>query len=622
MRGTVQVPVLIFWILFMYVHELVAMRARAVPDALAIADGDRKLTYGEMNARANQLANFLRSSGVRAEVPVALFFERSPELATAALAVLKAGGVYVPLDPKYPSARLAMLLDDSAAPVVLTHSSVAHKLPSGNWKKIVIDSPEGEFLSHSTAAPNLQTNPEDCAYVIFTSGSTGRPKGVQITHGNLLNLVRWHQRSFNITAADRATLQASPGFDASVWEMWPYLTMGASVHVVDDSIRTAPDHFRDWIVANGITVSFVPTAVAEQMVDLQWPTQTSLRFLLTGADRLRRCPPRGLPFALINNYGPTECTVVATSGEITPSDQTQGTPSIGRSIDNVEIYIVDEELKLVSDGTPGELLIGGAGVGRGYLNLPELTAQNFIADPFSRRAGARLYRSGDLARRLPDGRIAFMGRMDEQIKIRGYRVEPGEISAALNRHPAISSSCVAAYEHDSGEISLAAYIVRESNAAITSAQLRSFLGESLPDYMVPATFVKLKCLPMTANGKLDRSALPKPTIDNTLDDAGFAAPQSEIEQWLAGFLAGLLKVDRVSRNDNFFDLGGHSLMGAQLIAKVYQRFAVELSLRSLFDHPTIAEISSEIERLLFAKVQTMTDEEAQRILESLPGIPA
>ncbi|MGB8987725.1 MAG: amino acid adenylation domain-containing protein, partial [Candidatus Sulfotelmatobacter sp.] len=511
------------------------MQARAVPDAVAIADGERKLSYGDMNARANQLANFLRSLGIRAEVPVALFFERSPELATAALAVLKAGGVYVPLDPNYPSARLAMLLEDSAAPVVLTHSSVANKLPSGNWKKIVIDSPEGEVLSHSTAAPNFKTNPEDCAYVIFTSGSTGRPKGVQITHANLLNLVRWHQRALNITAADRATLQASPGFDASVWEMWPYLTMGASVHVVDESIRTAPDHFRDWMVANAITVSFVPTAVAEQMIDLEWPTQTSLRFLLTGADCLRRYPPRGLPFTLINNYGPTECTVVATSGEIMPGDQTQGTPSIGQPIENVEIYIVDEELKLVSDGTPGELLIGGAGVGRGYLNLPELTAQQFIADPFSSKAGARLYRSGDLARKLPDGGIAFMGRKDEQIKIRGYRVEPGEITAALNRHPAINSSCVAAHEHDSGEMRMAAYIVPAPGAVLTSVQLRSFLGESLPDYMVPATFVKLKCLPMTANGKLDRSALPKPTLDNTVDDAAFAAPQSDIEHWLAGF---------------------------------------------------------------------------------------
>lgn len=606
----------------MCVHDLVAIQAQALPDAVAIAVGDRKLTYRELNARANQLANFLRSLGVGAEIPVALFLERSPDLATAALSVLKSGGAYVPLDPNYPPARIAMLLEDSAAPVVLTHSSVADKLPSGSWKTIVIDTAQGEILTDLKEAPNPKINPEDCAYIIFTSGSTGRPKGVQITHANLLNLVRWHQRAFNITAADRATLQASPGFDASVWEMWPYLTTGASIHILDDSIRAAPDNLRDWIVDSGITVSFVPTAVAEQLIAMQWPTQTSLRVLLTGADCLRRYPPHGLPFALINNYGPTECTVVATSGEIRSSNQTKDAPSIGQPVDNVEIYIVDKELKPVADGVAGELLIGGAGVGRGYLNLPELTAQKFIAHPFSTNAGARLYRSGDLARRLADGQIAFMGRIDEQIKIRGYRIEPSEITAALNRHPAISSSCVAAYANDSGENQLAAYIVPASNALLTSAQVRTYLVESLPEHMVPAKFVKLKSLPMTENGKVDRAALPLPSTDNTLDDARFAAPQSEIEQWLAGFLTALLKVDRVSRNDNFFNLGGHSLMGAQLIAKVYQRFAVELSLRSLFDHPTIAEISSEIERLLFAKVQTMTDEEAQRILESLPGIPA
>jgi amino acid adenylation domain-containing protein len=606
----------------MCVHDLVAMQAHAAPHAVAVAAGDQKLTYGEMNARANRLANFLRSLGVRTEVPVALFLQRSPELATAALAVLKAGGAYVPLDPSYPAARIAMLLEDSTAAVVLTHSSVANKLPSGSWKIIAIDAVECEILDHTAEAPDPKTNPEDCAYIIFTSGSTGRPKGVQITHANLLNLVRWHQRAFNITAADRATLQASPGFDASVWEMWPYLTTGASIHVVEDSIRTAPEILRDWMVANGITVSFVPTAVAEELIALQWPTQTSLRVLLTGADCLRRYPPQGLPFSLINNYGPTEGTVVATSGEIGPRDETEDVPSIGRPVDNVEIHIVDEELKPVADGLPGELLIGGAGVGRGYLNLPELTSQKFIADPFRGSSDARLYRSGDLARKLPNGQIAFMGRMDDQIKIRGYRIEPGEISAVLNRHPAISSSAVTAYADGSGEIRLAAYIVPTANATLTSAQLRTFLAESLPEYMVPTTFVKLKSMPRTASGKVNRADLPTPTADNTLDDAPFVPPQSDIEQWLASFLTGLLKVDRVSRDDNFFNLGGHSLMGAQLIAKVYQRFAVELSLRSLFDHPTIAGISTEIERLLFAKVETMTDEEAQRLLESLPGIPA
>lgn len=604
----------------MFVHELVAMQASAAPDAVAVV-GDKQLTYGDLNSRADRLARRLVSLGVYSEVPVALFLERSPELAIAALAVLKAGGTYVPLDPSYPLTRIAMLLEDCAAPVVLTHSSVADKLPSGNWQTIVLDGEDAEAGVPEVSA-NPQINPGNTAYVIFTSGSTGRPKGVQITHANLLNLVQWHQRAFHITAADRATLQASPGFDAAVWELWPYLTAGASIYVVDETLRPSPERLRDWIAEKGITITFVPTAVAETMVNLSWPARSALRFLLTGADTLRRYPRPDLPFALVNNYGPTECTVVATSGEICATGDSEGAPSIGRAIDNVEIHIADEQLNPVENGTPGELLIGGAGVGRGYLNLPELTSQNFIDDPFSKRPGARLYRTGDRARMRRNGEIEFLGRMDEQIKIRGYRIEPEEITTVLNRHPAIRTSCVAAYSNGAGENNLVAYLVAASQGRPNLAELRTFLGEHLPDYMVPSTFVALPELPLTRHGKVDRAALPKPTADNQLDDEHFEAAQSEVEQWLAGFLAGLLKVSRVGRNDNFFNLGGHSLMGAQLIAKVQQRFGVELSLRGLFDHPTIAEISSEIESLVYAKLQAMSDEEAQRLLESSPGLSA
>ncbi len=604
----------------MFVHELVAMQANAAPHAVAIV-GDQQLTYGDLNSRADRLARRLVSLGVQSEVPVALFLERSPELAIAALAVLMAGGTYVPLDPGYPPTRIAMLLEDCAAPVVVTHSSVAKKLPSGNWQTLLLDGEDAEVgvLQGSTKP---QITPENTAYVIFTSGSTGRPKGVQITHANLMNLVQWHQRAFHVTGADRATLQASPGFDAAVWEMWPYLTVGATIHIVDESIRPAPERLRDWIVEKGITITFLPTAVAEAMVNLSWPAETALRFLLTGADTLRRYPPPDLPFVLVNNYGPTECTVVAISGEICANGESEGSPSIGRAIDNAEVYIVDEQMNLVESGTAGELLIGGAGVGRGYLNRPELTAQKFIADPFSKQPAGRLYRTGDLVRMRSDGQIEFMGRMDEQIKIRGYRIEPGEITAVLDRHAAIRTSYVAAYSNGEEENKLVAYVVAASEGRPDVAELRTFLGEHLPDYMVPASFVALPALPMTAHGKVDRAALPKPTADNQLDDEHFEAPQSEVEQWLASFLARLLKVSRVGRNDNFFNLGGHSLMGAQLIAKVQQRFGVELALRGLFDHPTIAEISSEIERLIYAKLQTMTDEEAQRLLESSPGIPA
>lgn len=605
----------------MFIHELVARQASAAPDAIAIA-GEKQLTYGDLDRRATRLARRLTAIGVRGEVPVALFLERSAELAIAALAVLKAGGAYVPLDPSYPQTRIALLLEDCAAPVVLTHSSVAGKLPAGKWQTIVLDREEKDAAASAGApahATGSKINPDSSAYIIFTSGSTGRPKGVQITHANLLNLVQWHQRAFQITAADRATLQASPGFDAAVWEIWPYLAAGASVCVVDDSLRPAPERLRDWIVEKGITITFLPTAVAEAMVNFSWPAETALRFLLTGADTLRRYPPPNLPFALVNNYGPSECTVVATSGEIRADGKSKGAPSIGRAIDNVEIHIVDDQLKPVANGVAGELLIGGAGVGKGYLNRPELTAQKFVFDPFSKIPGARLYRTGDLARVRADGEIEFLGRMDEQIKIRGYRIEPGEVMTVLNRHPAIQSSYVTTYAAETGENNLVAYVVAAQGRP-SLAELRAFVGEHLPEYMVPSTFVTLRELPMTAHGKVDRAALPKPTAENRLDDEHFEAAQSEVEQWLASFLTGLLRVSRVGRDDNFFNLGGHSLMGAQLIAKVQQRFGVELSLRGLFDHPTIAEISSEIERLIYAKLQMMSDEEAQRLLESSPGI--
>lgn len=592
-----------------------------MPDATAVVVKDRKLSYGELNARANLLAYRLRSLGVGADVPVGIFLERSAELAIAALGVLKAGGAYVPLDPSYPAARVSMLLEDSAAPVVLTLSSVVKKLPAGKWKSIEVNA-DDQIAEPALGAPDVQTKPEDLAYIIFTSGSTGRPKGVKITHANLLNLVRWHQQAFRITSADRATLQASPGFDAAVWELWPYLTAGASVYVVDDAMRTVPERLRDWMVATGITVGFLPTAMAESMVGLAWPLDTALRFLLTGADSLRRYPPAGLPFSLVNNYGPTECTVVATSGTIPPKGHTDEPPSIGRAIDNVEIHIVDEQLKPVPNGTPGELLIGGAGVGRGYLD-PRQTSERFLADPFSSVAGARLYRTGDLVRMRPDGQIAFLGRIDQQIKLRGYRIEPVEITSVLDRHPHVASSLVTAYSIDSGEKRLVAYIVPAPAARVNVAELRKFLSESLPDYMLPSTFVKLDRLPTSEHGKVDLAALPEPTAENVLDDDRFEAPQSEIEQWLAGFLGGLIGVARVSRDDNFFNLGGHSLMGAQLIAKVHQTFGVELSLRRLFDHPTVREISSEIESLIRSRISMMSDEEAQRVLESAPGgVPA
>ena len=607
------------------VHDLVQLRASATPDSVALVSGNYHVTYRELNARANQLAHRLRSLAIGPDVPVGLCMERSVELPIAALGILKAGGAYVPLDPSYPSRRLSMLLEDSGTPVVVTQPSLAGKLPAGKWETVLLN--VDEVLSSgvdSTDLPVAKTAPENLAYIIFTSGSTGRPKGVQITHGSLNNLVTWHQHAFNVSAVDRATLLASPGFDAAVWEIWPYLAAGASLCVVDEAVRTAPDALRDWIVRTGITISFLPTVLAESMIGLQWPPESQFRVLLTGADTLRRYPPRDLPFALVNNYGPTECTVVATSGRICPEESSEKSsdkrsnelPSIGRPIDNISVYVVDEHLQRVPDGTAGELLIGGRGVGRGYLNAPELTAKKFLPDLFGGDPGARLYRTGDLGRLLPDGQIAFMGRLDDQIKVMGHRIEPNEIVTVLNRHPEIEASFVCAYTDPSGDQRLVAYVVPATDMPPKPGDLRSYLGSYLPSHMLPSAFVQLDRLPLSAHGKLDRAALPQPTAENILRDDSLEAPQSPIEEHLAVVLSGLLGVARVRSEDNFFTLGGHSLMGAQLIAKIRENFGVELSLRCLFDEPTPRGMSAEIEKLIHARLAAMSEDEAQRLLAS------
>jgi amino acid adenylation domain-containing protein len=598
------------------VHDLVREHATVTPDAIALMSGSSKITYGELDARANELAHFLCSSGVRPEIPVAICMHRSIELVVAALGILKAGGAYVPLDPTYPAHRISMLLEDSGVPLVLTKPGVASNLPAGAWKSVELDQYDLDSADHARVSPVTNTKPGNLAYIIFTSGSTGRPKGVQVTHANLLNLVSWHQSAFNVTAADRATLHASPGFDASVWELWPYLAAGARVFVVDEALRAAPETLRDWIVAQGITISFLPTALAERMIDLDWPRESALRVLLTGADTLRRRPARDLPFDLVNNYGPTECTVVATSGKVQPGEGGYEAPSIGRAIDNVNVYIVGEQMQPVPAGSSGELLIGGAGVARGYLNAPELTAERFLPDPFRDDPDARLYRTGDLGCYLPNGQIAFLGRMDDQIKIMGFRIEPQEVVAALSRYPGIKDNLVTAYTDQSGNKRLVAYIVLATPERTKAGDLRHFLSDFLPDYMLPSTFVVVPELPRSAHGKVVRSVLPEPTTSNILDDDSLEVPQSPIEKHLAGFLMALLRVDHVGREDNFFTLGGHSLMGAQLIAKVQESFGVELSLLSLFEEPTVRGMSAEIERLIYEKVSAMSEDEAQRLLAS------
>ena len=599
------------------VHKLVSDRAISTPEAPAAVCGSLSLTYKELEHRANRLAHLLQSKGVGPDVVVGLYLSRSVAMIVGALAILKAGGAYLPLDPSSPTDRLKFLLDDAKAAVLVTSQCLSSTLSSRPEHIVIVDAGgqvSGQFADDEVVA---DVSAENLAYVIYTSGSTGQPKGVELTHGGLLNLIQWHQRAFKVTEKDRASQLASLGFDAAVWEVWPYLTAGASVHLADGVAVYEPQAVRDWLVSRGITITFLATPLAERLTALEWPNKHSLRVMLTGADTLHHYPSRKLRFQLVNNYGPTECTVVATSGVVPPApEHPDQLPTIGRAIDNVQIYILNEDMMPVPDGESGELYIGGSGLARGYRNRRDLTAEKFVPNPFSNVSGDRLYRTGDLARFLPNGEIAFLGRVDEQIKIRGYRIEPAEIVKALDEHPAVQASCVIAREVEPGDKRLVAYFVAQPNTKPTHAELRNFISARIPEYMIPAVFVTVDKLPLNASGKVDRTALPAPDTTNTLRDTEFVAPRNPIEERVACMLASLLDLDQVSVEDNFFLLGGHSLLGTQLIARIRDAFGIELNLKSLFDSPTAAKLSAEVESLLMAKLEAMTDDEAQRLLNS------
>jgi amino acid adenylation domain-containing protein len=603
---------------------LVANQAAVAPEAVALVADGQVLTYHELNARANQLAHYLQTLGVGPEVLVGVCLERSIDMVVSLLGIMKAGGAYVPLDPAYPPKRLAFMLEDTQAPVLISCEDLAARLPAQHARVVCLDRDASVLARHNPAEVASDTTATHLAYVIYTSGSTGQPKGVQISHTNVLNLIFWHRRAFSVTPADRATQLAGPAFDATGWELWPYLTAGASVYLADEETRVTPVRLRDWLLDHQITITFLPTALAERIITLEWPRETSLRCLLTGADTLHRYPSPELPFTLVNNYGPTEYTVVTTSGPVLPSVQHDVLPTIGRPIANTQVYFLDAQLHQVPIGETGELYIGGAGLSCGYLHRPDLTAERFIRHPFSDEPDARLYRTGDLARLLPDGQIAFLGRADGQIKIRGYRIEPDEIVSVLNDHAAIQTSVVRAREDPAGEKSLVAYIVLASSAPATVASLQEHLRSQLPDYMIPASFVQLDALPLTPNGKADYAALPTPDATNTLrDDPGVetepetgaeAEALTMIEERVAEIVSTYLHVEPVGLDENFFMLGGHSMLGAQVIARLADTFGVEIPLRTLFDGPTVRELSAEIERLIVGYLETMSDEEAQQLV--------
>jgi len=489
--------------------------------------------------------------------------------------------------------------------VLLTQENLLTGLPDQGTHIVCLDRDWERIAQKSAENPANSGKTDDLAYVIYTSGSTGRPKGVLIPHRGLLNLIFWHQRAFAVTRSDQATQLAGVAFDASVWEIWPYLTIGATLHLIEPESIGSPERIKDWLVSKEITISFLPTPLAEVVLSLEWPENVALRIMLTGGDKLHNYPPASLPFKLVNNYGPTENTVVTTSGIVDSGVQNDMLPPIGHPIDNVQIYVLDRHLQPVAVGVPGELYIGGSGLARGYLNRPELTAEKFIPHPFSDDPEARLYKTGDLVHYLPDGNMEFLTRLDHQVKLRGFRIELGEIETVLDQHPDIRESAVTLREDMPGGKHLAAYVVMAKERELDANELRSFLRKKLPEYMIPSRFVLMDAFPLTPNGKIDLRALPAP--DHERSAVKHTPPQTETQRKIASIWSEILELEDVGLNDSFFDLGGHSLLAVRMFSQIQKIFGKNLPLSILFQFPTIEQLAEAVcrEEELTAKSSLM-----------------
>jgi amino acid adenylation domain-containing protein len=572
------------------------------PNAIAVSCGEEKLTYFELNQQANQLARHLRSLGAGPEIPVALYLERSVKMVVAILGVLKSGSAYVPIDLAYPKDRAAFMLKDTGAPVLLTQEKFSSNLPSDNVRVLALDRDWQDIVSDGSGTNPLNlTHPEHIAYIIYTSGSTGTPKGVVVTHHNVVRLLERTRHWYGFHDEDVWPLFHSYAFDVSVWELWGSLFNGGRLVVVPYLVTRSPAEFYELLARERVTVLNQTPSAFRQLI---WAEQTApvkrelkLRYVICAGEALELQSlkpwfdlhgdeqPR-----IVNMYGITETTVHSTYRVIRKSDLESGAGSvIGVPIPDLQIYLVDEDLRRVPVGTPGEICVGGAGVARGYLNRPELTAQRFISDPFSSEPGARVYRSGDLAQVSPTGELEYLGRMDHQVKIRGFRVELGEIESALNRHPGIRESVVVAREGAGGDKRLVAYFVPVGEPP-NITELRGTLGRSLPDYMIPAVFLPLKALPLTTNGKVDRRALPVPTGSRPDLATSYTAPQNPLEQALAAIWSEVLEVDRVGVHDNFFELGGDSIRCITILSRA-EKLGIKLSLQQIFQYPTVAELA-------------------------------
>ncbi|EKV03256.1 amino acid adenylation enzyme/thioester reductase family protein [Leptolyngbya sp. PCC 7375] len=573
------------------IHQLFEAQVKRSPDAVAVVFENEQLTYQELNDRANQLAHYLQSLGVGPEVLVGIYIERSLEMVVGLLGILKAGGAYVPLDPNYPSERLAYILDNSQATALVTTHPLAAQLPCLPEHLIQLDNDWEVISTHRT--DNLQSNgqPDNLAYVIYTSGSTGNPKGVEICHQSLVNFLCSMGVTPGLTDTDVVLAVTTLCFDIAALEIYLPLIVGAKTIVASRDVAADGQRLAAELERSSATVMQATPATWQMLLAVGWSGKRSLKIICGGEALSMQLAAnlREKGDSVWNLYGPTEATVWSTVCPVSTLDAIEHhkdiAVSIGTVIANTQIYLLDRHRQPVPIGVSGELHIGGAGLARGYLNRPELTDAKFIPNPFSHEPGSRLYKTGDLARYLPDGHIEFIGRIDNQVKIRGFRIELGEIEAALTQHPEVRSAIVIAREDSLGEKRLVSYIVTQEE--LTGVDLRSFLKSKLPNYMVPSAFVFLEAIPLTPNSKIDRRALPTPDADDISDRSGFIPPRNSAELQLSQIWSEVLHLSSVGVTDNFFDLGGHSLLAMRLMARIEQQLGIHLPLTTLFTEPTI-----------------------------------
>jgi len=581
------------------IHQLFEEQVERTPDAVAVVFEEERLTYRELNAKANQLAHYLQSLGVGPEVLVGICVERSIEMIVGLLGILKAGGAYLPLDPDYPSDRLAYMLSDSGLKILLTQQELRERLPQQEVQVVCLDSDWGASSpTQSESNPIAIASADKLAYINYTSGSTGKPKGVEVTHRGVTSLL-FGTDYINFSDSEKFLHLAPIAFDASTFEIWGALLHGGQCVLFPEKVPTSKT-LGNAIRQHGITTLFITTALLNAIVDDDPVALSGIRQLLTGGEahssaRIGKALEALPSTEIANLYGPTEATTFACYYPIPRViDKSIQSIPIGRPIANTQIYILDNYLQPVPIGVPGELHIGGAGLARGYLNRPELTYQKFIPNPFSDKPSSRLYKTGDLTRYLPDGNIEFISRIDNQVKIRGFRIELGEIEATLAQHPKVREAVVIVRSDSPGDKQLVAYLVQNSSQP-TISQLRSFLKSKIPSYMVPSAFVFLEVMPLTPNGKIDRRTLPAPDSSSFGSSTLKIAPRTPTEELIAAIWAEVLGLEKVGTDENFFEIGGHSLKAMQAIARIGDTFSIQLPVRELFQLPTIAELAQWIE---------------------------